>query len=81
MCRDFVRLGSRPGELGDEGNGDRNGDCMGLLSRLALLRAAKTPVSTASTRVQGEGPVVDGATIVPAHMWTHRSSGSWEGTS
>lgn len=41
ICRDFVRRGSRPGELGDEGKGDRKGDCIGLLRRLALLRAAK----------------------------------------
>ena len=43
MWRDFVLRGSRPGLEGEEGNGDRKGDCIGEAMRLAWawLRAAK----------------------------------------
>lgn len=43
MCLDFVLRGSRPGELGEEGKGERKGDWIGLLSRLELFRAASVP--------------------------------------
>lgn len=45
ICLDFVLLGSSPGELGDEGNGERKGDCIGLFRRLELFRVAMHHVS------------------------------------
>lgn len=50
ICRERVLRGSSPGEEGEDGKGDRNGDCIGLFSRLELFRAASKMVNDLNTR-------------------------------